>query len=321
MTTTIEVIVPDIGDFSEVEIIEIHVGAGDRVNAEDPLITLESDKATMDIPSPADGTVKKIGVGVGDKVSEGSLVLTMEAASAALPARQTEKPETLEKPVAETADEAPLSEAPTDTPKAEPPQAEREQAFREKPYSPPPTLPPPVERARTALPHASPSVRRFARELGADLARVRGSGPKERVLKEDVKAWVKQRLGTGAAPEAAAGMGIPPLPEIDFSKFGPIEVQALPRIKKISGPHLRRAWLNVPHVTHHDEADITDLEAFRKTLKNETAQQGIRVTLLSFVMQAVIAALKKYPQFNASLSTDGENLIFKQYYHLGIAVD
>ena len=187
--------------------------------------------------------------------------------------------------------------------------------------APPPSLPPPVEKSGGARPHASPSVRAFARELGADLTQIRGTGPKSRILKEDVQAFVKGRLTQPVGAPATGGLAVPARPEIDFSKFGDIELQPLSRIKKIAGPHLHRSWVVVPHVTQHDEADITELEAFRKELKDEASKQGVRLTPLAFMMKAVVAALKKHPEFNASLDPTGENLILKKYYHIGVAVD
>ena len=297
-----EVLVPDIGDFEAVNIIEVLVSAGQQISAEDPLITLESDKATMEIPAPRAGSVKKLLVKVGQKVSKGTPILTL-AGGAAQPA------------AAEKAAPAPASApaaAKTDAPEPAQPAAVKIETQR-----PPPLQPAPPKQTGEA-PHASPAIRRFARELGADLARMRGSGPKGRILKTDVQAWVKQQLS--AAPSAGAG-GIPPLPAVDFSKFGPVETAPLSRIKKLSGPHLQRAWLNLPHVTHHDEADITELEAFRQSLKAEAEKDGVRITLLGFAIKALAQALKKFPAFNSSLHSDGENLILKKYYNIGIAVD
>ncbi len=297
--------IPDIGDFDQVDIIEVHVAVGDSVKAEDPLITLESDKATMDVPSPADGEIKNVLVKVGDQVSEGSNIAILLTAMPTATEKKSESAAT-----ATVAEQKPLADDEDTKPQ---PQAV---------HSPPPTLPPPAEKAGVAPPHASPGVRRYARELGADVSKIRGSGPKGRILKEDVKAFVKSIVEGGASPAGVSGgTGIPAMPEVDFSKFGEIETQELPRIKRISGPHLHRAWLNVPHVTHHDEADITDLEAFRQSLKQEAAKKDLRVTMLAFIMKAVAAALKEFPNFNASLSSDGQNLILKKYFHIGIAVD
>ena len=291
--------VPDIGDFTDVPVIEVLVGEGNHVKEEDPLITLESDKATMDVPAPCSGVVDGLNVHVGDTVSEGSLILTLTVTDADVPAPPSPTG-------VQESDTQPIVLSPAETTKTpSPPSAEavvEESAFKEA--------------------HASPSVRRFARELGVDLRRVKGSGPKERILKEDVQAFVKGELSQPAAAAAVeGGAGIPPIPAIDFSKFGEVETQPLPRIKRISGPHLHRAWLNVPHVTHHDEADVTELEAFRQSLKDEAAKQGVRVTALTFLMKALAAGLKEFPHFNVSLSPDGQSLIFKKYFHVGIAVD
>ena len=306
-----EIKVPDIGDFDAVEIIEILVSKGQQVSAEDPLITLESDKATMDIPAPADGTVVKLLVEVGQMVAEGTPIALFDAEEKA-EGKAGEK----EQSDAATSDSPAATKAskPADDPapaKKTQPQVAAEQAA-------PPTLPPPVEGTDDAArPHASPGVRRFARELGAQLSQIPGSGPKGRILKQDVKTWIKQRL---SAP-AQSGAGIPTIPEIDFSQFGEVETVALSRIKKLSGPHLQRAWLNIPHVTHHDQADITELEKFRQSLKGKAEKQGIRITLLGFVIKILAHALEKFPTFNASLHTDGTSLVMKKYYHIGIAVD
>ncbi|MDH3695434.1 MAG: dihydrolipoyllysine-residue acetyltransferase [Gammaproteobacteria bacterium] len=303
----ITVSVPDIGDFDQVDVIEVHVAVGDTVKTEDPLITLESDKATMDVPSSSDGVVKSMLVNVGDQVSEGSNIAILSATSKTA-ATQTEKPETAKPtPVVE---QKPLADDEDIRPQTQPV------------HRPPSTLPPLAEKAVVAPPHASPGVRRYARELGTDITKIRGSGPKGRILKEDVKAFIKSALeGKRTDSVSGSGVGIPAMPEVDFSKFGETEAQELPRIKRISGPHLHRAWLNVPHVTHHDEADITELEAFRQSLKDEAAKKNVRVTMLAFIMKAVTAGLKEFPNINASLSSDGQRLILKKYFHVGIAVD
>lgn len=300
--------VPDIGNFKDVEIIEVLVKPGDAVKAEDSLITLESDKAAMEIPSPSAGTVKAMNVKVGDKVSRGSPILTLELEEASemvgvAPPSTSEARET--KPEKTVAGQA----------------AAQQQAglvggavglAR-------PTLEP-EEEPGAGIPHASPSVRRFARELGADIGPIKGSGPKGRILKEDVQNYVKSRL---QAPERglASGFAVPEQAPIDFAQFGPIEIRSLSRIRKLSGANLHRNWVTIPHVTHHDEADITELEAFRVSLKAEADRQNIRITLLPFLIKAVIATLKEYPSFNASLAANGEELILKQYYHVGVAID
>ncbi|MDH3688920.1 MAG: dihydrolipoyllysine-residue acetyltransferase [Gammaproteobacteria bacterium] len=314
-----EVLVPDLGDFSDVDVIEVLVKPGDVIAAEDSLITLESDKATMDVPAPNAGVVTEVKTQVGDKVSEGSLILLMEpkSSTAAIDTQSQSSPPAPDQPKLSAAAAQKTSKEPTELPqpKAQPIPARTA-------HAPPSSLPPPVERAGEATPHASPGVRRFARELGAELNQIRGTGHKGRILKEDVQTFIKAALTGGrAATEPVSGLGIPPIPEIDFSKFGEVETEKLSRIKKISGAHLHRAWLNVPHVTHHDEADITELEEFRQSLKEEAGRQGVRVTVLVFIMKAVVAALKTFPNFNTSLTPDGQGLVFKKYFHIGIAVD
>ncbi|MCK5363394.1 MAG: 2-oxo acid dehydrogenase subunit E2, partial [Gammaproteobacteria bacterium] len=306
-----EILVPDIGDFQDIPIIEIAVSPGDSVMAEDSLVTLESDKATMDVPSPAAGVVKEMKVNLGDMVSQGTLILTLEvndAGVAAQPAAE-EEPATPPSPAAPAAAPAPdpQVQAPPPAPAARP--------------SPTASFPSPTGAPHTAS-HATPSVRHYARELGVELSRVPGTGRKGRVLKEDVTRFAKSELGKGA-PDAGGepGTGIPPVRTVDFAKYGPVEIQPLGRIQKISGQHLRRAWLNVPHVTHHDEADVTEMEAFRQSLKEQAARDGVRVTALSFIMKAVCTALREFPVFNASIAADGESLIMKQYFHIGVAVD
>ena len=303
----IEVKVPDIGDFKDVPVIGIEVSPGDTVKAEDPLVTLESDKATMEVPSPAAGVVKEIKLKIGDKVAEGTLVLLLETAEAGAAAPAASAP------------------APAAAPAASKP-AEAE------PAAPPPVAPPPApaeiaaEVAGGHKAHASPSVRRFARELGVDVALVKGTGPKGRILQQDVQNYVKGALAQprGAAPAGGgAGEGsqlsLLPWPKVDFAKFGPIEAKPLSRIKKISGANLARNWVMIPHVTQFDEADISDLEALRVQLNKENEKSGVKLTMLAFLIKAAVAALKKFPDFNASL--DGENLVYKQYFHIGFAAD
>ena len=299
---SVEVIVPDIGDFQDVEIIEIFVKPGDVINVEDPLITLESDKATMEVPSSDAGTIETVLVKVGDRVSVGTAVVRLSTSGGVATAPSVLAASTLELAKVDSAP-TPAQAAPTSS-VAEPSKID-EAAFRKA--------------------HASPSVRKFARELGVDLSKLSGSGRKNRITKEDVQSYVKQAVtkaesGDISAP-AASGSGIPAMPEVDFSKFGEIETQDLPRIKKISGKNLHRVWLNIPAVTHHDEVDITNLENFRKELKDEAAKQGVRITLLAFIMKALGANLKQFPTFNSSLTPDGERLILKKYFHIGVAVD
>ncbi len=330
MANRVEITVPDIGDFDEVEIIEILVAEGQSVAAEDPLISLESDKATMDIPAPADGTVAKVLVKVGQMVAQGTPIVLLNAGDEVAVAEEKNAPaKDTQKIIKENVAPKPASK-PASKPDAETKQTDQPTPSHANDNNAPPvvansTQPNSTQHKDTARAHASPAIRRFARELGADLAQISGGGPKGRILKADVKAWIKARLNTPAsAPSSAqphAANGIPPIPEIDFSKFGTIEVLPLSRIQKISGQHLQRAWLNIPHVTHHDEADITELEAFRQSLKAEAAKDGIRITLLGFVIKILASALKKFPTFNASLHADGVSLVIKKYYNIGIAVD
>ena len=307
-----EVVVPDIGDFKDVPVIEVLVKPGDNVKADDSLVTLESDKATMEVPAPFGGIVKEMKVKVGDKVSEGVLILTLEASDGA------QQPATKSAPA--PAMPAPAAVALTTAPAASQVQL-ASVAVQSVAAVAPGTLAV-VDEVGFAHTHASPGVRRFARELGVDLTKVKGSGPKGRVLKEDVQGFVKGTLAR-PAPASAVGGGINvlPLPAIDFTKFGATELVPLSRIKKISGANLHRNWVTIPHITQNDEADITELEAFRKQMSDEVQKQGIRVTLVTFLIKAAVAALKRYPQFNASLSADGESLVLKHYFNIGVAVD
>jgi pyruvate dehydrogenase E2 component (dihydrolipoamide acetyltransferase) len=303
-----EVKIPDIGDFKNVPIIEVHVKEGDPVNADDPLVSLESDKATMEVPAPEAGTVEKLLIKIGDKVSEGTPILRLRGGDGAMTQPLTLVEQQEPKPAQRT---SPVSQPPTPSPKASPTGA--------------PTLVPQLgggaRGAGVGQANASPSVRRLARELDVDLNKINGTGEKGRITKEDVKAFLS---GPVAAPTAATppgSMGIPEIPAQDFSKFGPTETRPLPRIKKISGPHLHRAWLNVPHVTHDDEADITEIDAYRKELDTAAKEKGFRVTLLAFLMKASMSALRKFPEFNSSLNPEKDALILKRYYNIGIAVD
>ncbi|RCX33485.1 dihydrolipoyllysine-residue acetyltransferase [Thioalbus denitrificans] len=320
MGTQKDVLIPDIGDFADVDVIEVVVAPGDRVDVDDPLLTLESDKASMDIPAPFAGVVKEVKVKVGDKVSEGDVAFVIEAetAGAQVPAVES----------AQAAVPAPEPKAvPAPETRAAPPPAQAAaESMAETPASPwqPPPVPayPAMSEVATGQVHASPSVRRFARELGADLAKVTGTGPKGRILKEDVQGFVKYELSRPkATPAGGSGFSLPEMPEVDFSRFGEIETQPLSRIRKISGANLQRNWITVPHVTQHDEADITDMEAFRKAQGEIAAREGVRLTPLVFLMKACVAALKAYPDVNSSLAPDGENLILKKYFHIGVAVD
>ena len=310
MSNVIEVKVPDIGDFKNVPVIEVLVKPGDAVRPEDPLVTLESDKATMEVPSPAAGVVKELKLKVGDKVSQGMAVLTLEA-DAARPGAQQAGPAPAAAP--KTPPPAPAAPQPAAASQAPAPRAAA---------APAPATSESCGEASRSSAHASPSVRRFARELGVDLGRVKGSGPKERILREDVQNFVKGELARPRGAEGGGlGFNLPPLQPIDFAKFGPVETKALSRIKKLSGAFLHRNWLSVPHVTQNDDADITELEAFRKTQAEEAKKSGIKFTMLGFLMKAAVVALKQFPEFNSSLSPDGEGLILKHYYHIGVAVD
>lgn len=312
MANLVEVKVPDIGDFSDVEIVEVLVSEGDQIQVETALITLESDKASIEVPSTTAGVVRKVLVEVGGRVSEGDVVVAVEPTAAGAPASAPSSAASASSSAAAAPAAPPAPAAPT--PKAEP--------------SPAPTkerrAPPPIDEGAFAEAYASPSVRRFARELGANLGRIHGTGRKGRILRDDVVEYVKTVL---ARPTSQTGMtegtggGIPAMPEIDFSKFGDIETVNLSRIKKISGPVLHRAWLNVPHVTHNDLADITELDAFRKEVDNQAKAEGYRITLLSFIMKAVTVVLREMPEFNSSLSADGQSLILKKYFNIGVAVD
>ena len=312
MPTITEVNVPDIGDFAEVPVIEVHVAAGDVVSEEDPLITLESDKATMDVPSPAAGTVSELRVKMGDLVGKGSLILLLDTAGAL-----TQPPSLTDQ------QEPPAREA------AGPVAAARAPAGRSAETVPPPAAQAsaPVNAIEAAPPadfdgaHAGPGVRRLARELGLDLTAMSGSGPKGRITKEDLLAGVRGPAAAPTAPAAAQGAGIPEVPAQDFSRFGPVEIRPLSRIQRLSGPQLHRSWLNVPHVTQSDEADITDLDAYRKELDTAAKAEGYRVTLLAFLMKASVSALREFPKFNSSLTPEKDALIYKSYYHLGVAVD
>ncbi len=284
-TGTREVSVPDIGNFRDVDVIEVLVKAGDMVGAEQALITLETDKATMDVPSPFAGTVKEVRVKAGDKVSQGSPILLLESAEA----------------------------APAAAP-AVPPSSPPKEGIAISP--PPPAVPSPAAPSPGKA-HASPAIRRFARELGVDLVQVKGSGAKDRITKDDVRDFVKQVL---AQPRGGM-LQLPAMPAVDFARFGAIETRPLSRIRKLSGPYLHRNWVNIPHVTQHDEADITGMESWRRELNEEYAAQGVKITPLAFFLKAAAEALQQYPEFNASLDEGGDNLVLKKYFHIGVAVD
>jgi pyruvate dehydrogenase E2 component (dihydrolipoamide acetyltransferase) len=290
-----EVKIPDIGDYKDVPIIEVHVKEGDPVNADDPLVSLESDKATMEVPAPSAGIVEKLLIKLGDKVSEGYPIVLLKDGDATVAAPSS---------LIEQQEPAPsLGPAPSAALVA-PAKPNGQGAWLD-----------------FGQVHASPSVRRLARELDIDLTTIRGTGEKGRITKDDVKAALRGPATPVSVPAPTGGMGIPEIPAVDFSKFGPTETRPLPRIKKISGPHLHRAWLNVPLVTHQDEADITETDVYRKDLDAAAKDRGYRVTLLAFLMKASVSALKQFPEFNASLNPEKDSLILKQYYHIGVAVD
>ena len=303
-----DITVPDLGDFKDVEVIDVLVKPGDKIDVDTPLITLETEKATMDVPSTAAGVVKSIAIKKGDRVSKGNVIAQIEGGEAAN--RKEEK-----KPAAAAHPTPPAQP----TPRAEAPAA----------AAPAPTAAPAPQQRAAAAPvaittdfssvHASPSIRKFARELGVDLTAVKGSGPKGRVTADDVKGWVKQALKSGAP--AAGGSALPKVPDVDFSKFGQVEVKPLGRIQKISGPRLQASWLNVPHVWQMDEADITDLEETRSKLKSEASKAGVKLTPLAFILRACVKALREFPMVNSSLDASGQNLVWKKYVHLGFAAD
>ncbi|MCC6708394.1 MAG: dihydrolipoyllysine-residue acetyltransferase [Gammaproteobacteria bacterium] len=294
-TRSIEIRVPDIGDFDNVDVIDIIVKAGDSVRIEDPLLTVESEKATMDIPAPVAGVVESVSAAVGDKVSEGDVIVVLR--------------------VTDSAAVAPAAPVNVPTPPVSLPKVA---ATRVAPPAPP-------EAVTSSKAHASPSVRKFARELGVDIALVYGKGPKGRILKDDVQAHVKEVMrgtrGHAGASAASGGFSLPAAPVIDFTKFGEIEVTPLNKIRRLTGQNLHRSWITVPHVFQMDEADITELEAFRKSKADEAEQKGAKLTLLAFLVKAAVVGLRKFPDFNASLSPDGEALVRKKYFHIGIAVN
>ena len=305
MPEVTQVRVPGLGEFTDVEVVEVTVAAGEDVAANDPLITLETEKAAMDVPAPFDGRVVSLTVGVGDTVNEGDVIAELEGEAPASAEPDESAPAAADAPVA-PAQAAPSHQA-TVAPSAP--------AAAQQLPSAPGTLPP-IDEEGFSKAHASPAVRKFARELGVNLAAVTGSGVKGRIRKADVKAWVKLALEQGAP-----GAGLPQVPEVDFSAHGEIEVVPLGRVQKISGPRLWASWVNLPHVTQHDEADITDVEARRKAMKAELAADGVRLTLLAFVARATVLCLKEFPTLNSSLTDGGAALALKKFVHLGFAAD
>jgi pyruvate dehydrogenase E2 component (dihydrolipoamide acetyltransferase) len=325
VATPIEVKVPDIGGFKDVGVIEIFVKDGQQVEKETPLITIETEKAAMDVPSPVAGKIVSVKLKAGDKVSEGTLILTLEGEAEAntskdVPkeaakeaAQESAKPAAKETTAKESATEA--TEPPTAA-KAAPAAAPR----ASKETSPAPRAEPAINEKAFSQAHASPSIRKFARELGADLGSVHGTGIKGRITQEDVKAHVKALLSAPSSG-ASAGGALPKVPSVDFAKFGTVEVKPLSRIQKISGSRLQASWLNLPHVTQHEDADITELEEARTALKAKAAEQNVRLTPLAFIVKACILSLQEFPRFNASLDASGDNLVFKKYFNIGFAAD
>ena len=327
----IEIQVPDIGDFDAVTVIELLVKPGDTVQAEQSLITVESDKASMEMPSSHAGVVQALRVQIGDQVKQGSVVLALEVADGAAAAPAAAAPAPASAPDSGAASASPATVSAPKAPEAAVNQAPAAPALVAASAAAPVPAHQPTAAPTGKLPHASPSVRKFARELGVPLAEVAGTGPKGRITQADVQAFTQSvmagRLQTQAqaakAPAASAGTGVGldllPWPKVDFAKFGAVERKELSRIKKISGANLHRNWVMIPHVTNNDEADITELEAFRVSTNKENEKSGVKVTMLAFVIKAVVAALKKFPEFNASL--DGDTLVYKQYFHIGFAAD
>src|SRR6201996_2699339 len=333
MASPIEILVPDIGGFKDVNVIDVLVKDGQQIEKETPLVTIETEKAAMDVPAPPAGKIAQVKLKTGDKVSEGSLILLLEPAAAAAgsdaapaekasaPAEKASAPADKASPPAATASSeqarktaespAPPEKKPA-APAAAPQPASAPAAARE-------AAPTVVDEKAFSQAHASPSIRKFARELGADLGKIQGTGVKGRITQEDVKAHVKSLLN--AAASSAPGGGLPRVPVVDFAHFGAVEVKPLSRIQKISGARLQASWLNLPHVTQHEDADITDLEAARGALKDKAAQEQVRLTPLVFIIRACILALKEFPRFNASLDESGENLVFKKYFNIGFAAD
>jgi pyruvate dehydrogenase E2 component (dihydrolipoamide acetyltransferase) len=313
MATPIEVLVPDIGGFKDVSVIDVLVKDGQQIEKETPLVTIETEKAAMDVPAPAAGKIAQVKLKTGDKVSEGSLILLLEpVAGAPAPARDTPTPTPERASAPSTSPSAAPRAAPT---AASAPNAA--QAIAQEPRNVRPMVA--VDEQAFSKAHASPSVRKFARELGADLGKIRGTGVKGRITQDDVKAHVKGLMRSAAA--AAPVSALPRVPVVDFAQFGPVELKPLSRIQRISSVRLQASWLNLPHVTQHEDADITDLEATRSALKNKASEEGIRLTPLVFIIKACILALREFPRFNASLDAAGENLVLKKYFNIGFAAD
>ncbi len=334
MTNPIEVLVPDIGGFKDVSVIDVLVKDGQQIDKETPLITIETEKAAMDVPAPAAGRIAQVKLKQGDKVSQGSLILLLEpaaaasgpaaeagaappAAAAAPAAAQRAAPAASSQPRADAAPAATAQSAAAPTAAARPPAAGTSSSGAAPPSSAPRGAA--IDEAAFSKAYASPSVRKFARELGANLGHIQGTGAKGRITQEDVKAHVKEILTAGQAPAAASGL--PKVPVVDFASFGAVEIKPLSRIQRISGSRLQASWINLPHVTQHEDADITELEVARTALKSKAVQEGVRLTPLAFIIRACLLALREFPRFNSSLDASGENLIFKKYFNIGFAAD
>lgn len=322
MSETKQIKVPDIGDFSDVEVIEVLVNAGDNVAAEDAIITLESEKATIEVPSPEGGTVAKMLVKEGDTVSMGTPMMELEITDSddsEATDKESESDQKSEQREDEEADQS--QEDSANEPSDQSADVKQDDSANDEGGPKPPPVPEEVPTERTGkLAHASPAVRKFARKLGVDVAQVKGSGRKGRITREDVEKHVKTAMQSGDTV-VKSGFDVPPFPAVDFTEFGEIETQALSRIQKISGKYLHRNWVRIPHVTQYDEADITELEEFRQENKQDAKDMGFNLTPLAFMVKALAKALKKFPKFNSSLDINGENLIYKKYFHIGIAVD
>jgi len=322
-----DVPIPDIGDFDEVDVIEVLVKAGDSIEKEQSLLTLESEKATMEVPAPFPGKVAEVKVKVGDKVSQGDVIATVEAEEDAGKQEKADSGKEKEKADGKQGEKDAGKEAADDGPEKDtggesPAHGPTNRVPKEGEAAPPepPTTFGAEDIMPGSVPHASPAVRAFARELGVDLEQVEGSGPKGRILKEDVQKHVKRAM-EGRGPAPGAGIAVAAPPKVDFQKFGPVETEPLSRIRKLSGANLHRNWVSIPHVTQHDEADITELEEFRKANQKEAERRDAKLTLVAFLIKASVAALRRFPQFNASLDETGERLVLKQYFHIGVAVD
>jgi len=348
VTNQTEVLVPDIGGFKDVSVIDVLVKDGQQIEKETPLITIETEKAAMDVPAPAAGRIAQVKLKQGDKVSEGSLILLLEpaaaaaasaepgnsAAAAGATAASPASPAQGAAPVQATAAQptstaavsgaaasaAPAAAAPKATASGAPASSEAAAPGAAAPSQAAP-IAAAIDEAAFSKAYASPSVRKFARELGADLGRIKGTGVKGRITQEDVKAHVKGILGAMQAPAAAGGSALPKVPVVDFAQFGPVEIKPLSRIQKISGARLQASWVNLPHVTQHEDADITDLEAARVALKSQASQEGVRLTPLAFIIRACVLSLQEFPRFNSSLDAGGENLVLKKYFNIGFAAD